>query len=136
MTGQCEPAARLQATALLVQQLRLDYDEGVRLREELEWFFRAVVLSPHASSLAPSRSVDEAWHVLLRQPALYSEFCRATVGRIVKHLPGGPGAQGYELALRDLKALRGELDERFWPRASKTDLIAGCGGSSGDDDEE
>jgi hypothetical protein len=119
------------AADLMCQDLSVPPSEGVRLCEELGWFFRAVVAEPTAAPLAPSRRVDEAWHVLLRHQDVYQEFCGATCGRLIQHVTDRPSEQKYQVTRDVLRSLRGTVPVMYWPPGDRGD----CGGSAEEEEK-
>lgn len=70
--------------------------------------------------LAPSRVVDQVWHLHLDQPGSWNGFCETTIGRVLRHLPDRPAPDQDPAYLRTLQLMQSEFDqpapERYWPR--------------------
>ncbi|MEU8824327.1 hypothetical protein [Streptomyces sp. NPDC048636] len=52
----------------------------------------AAAAAESSQPLAPSRVVDEGWHVLILHTRLYRELCKR-VGRFVHHVPQAPDSE-------------------------------------------
>lgn len=102
-----------------------DRDAGKRL-EELGKFLR--LIDESGLTLTPSQRVDEVWHALLEEPAIYKRFLTENGLRDVRHVPGAKDNDNYHVTRAYLSDRFGVLDETVWP----TDQAGNCSGCSGD----
>lgn len=70
--------------------------------------------------IAPSRAVDDVWHLHLQKAAEWQAFCKKAVGRELRHLPGRPSPDrdpAYRATLDLYQERFGhQAPRRFWPR--------------------
>ncbi|MFG2290548.1 glycine-rich domain-containing protein [Streptomyces sp. NPDC048595] len=107
----------------------MDEPMAGRVVDEALKFVVAAAKFP-ATSVRPSRVVDEGWHALILHTALYAELC-ARLGRFVHHYPDGPGASGHgadghlpTVALIEEAGF--SADKELWPTATSALAPAGA----------
>lgn len=89
---------------------------------------RFIYLASIASfEVTPSKAVDEAWHLHLEDHADYRDaLCRQTLGRELRHLPGGEGAgdedrfqRQYQQTLALYASVFGAPPADIWPASEQ-----------------
>ncbi len=102
------------------KKLKLHQGAADRLADEYVRFLYLAATS--AEPLAPSRIIDEAWHLhLLDTRAWFDQFCPEVLGRTLHHVPGRPSPDrdpAYALAKeRYLSEFAQSPPEDIWPAA-------------------
>jgi hypothetical protein len=98
-----------------------------RIVDEALKFVAACSRNP-GTGLAPSRIVDEGWHVLILYTAMYAELCTTLGGPFVHHYPGYDPTD-YDPPILDrtretIAALGWETDPELWGPPSDETLVS------------
>ncbi|MFI2367702.1 glycine-rich domain-containing protein [Streptomyces sp. NPDC018833] len=107
----------------------MDEPTARRVVEEALKFVVAAVKFP-TTPIRPSRLVDEGWHALILDTALYAELC-ARLGRFVHHCPDGPDSphQAPDAHLRTVALIEEaglSADKELWTVPTNALGLAGA----------
>lgn len=66
-------------------ELEITRTEAEILFEDVKKFLALCVTTPQSQSLAPTKALDQGWHVFLLFTKDYAQFCKDYCGRYVHH---------------------------------------------------
>ncbi|MCS3796242.1 hypothetical protein [Niastella sp. OAS944] len=121
-----EPNAEITFSKKLASQQKWSASYTQRVIEEYRRFIFLCCISPNGA--APSKAVDEAWHLHLTYTRSYWDaFCKNTLGKDIHHYPSGGGEQEdhkhlnwYNETLSLYQSVFGEQPPAdIWPRPAK-----------------
>jgi hypothetical protein len=140
------PGLRDDVVARLVDQQGWEIGFAEGALDECLAFLDHCSRRPQGAPATPSSSVDEVWHELLKDPAVFAQVCAGLgTGHLLGHKPDAPVAAGDQhraaAAVRDrrratvlaMRAAGYQPDDRYWPSGGLVLVTAGCteeGGSS------
>jgi hypothetical protein len=112
---------------------RIADEEGVDRGTAGAWFHEMLIFldlcAESTQMLAPSKSVDAAWHAFVLHTRDYEAYCRERFGRLIHHQPAeGADRRAYARAYKRRRDAYGVPDTGIWPI---TFVDAGDGGSDG-----